>query len=95
MGRDLVDSGYCARCGNADWVRATWVDGETICERCLPPPAPHRWQRPGIGDLAAVAEPSCALLGRRLTRDEAERLYPGRLSPDYGEPRVTGLASGG
>jgi len=92
MARD--PGGACVVCGWVDWLKATWVVGRgTICSRCLSAPPPRHHQNGTLmgasferGLNAAVQRTIDETTGRRLGRDEAERLYPGRLHPHYGEP---------
>jgi hypothetical protein len=95
------EPGTCASCGSDSWVRSVYRHGRTICERCVPAVLASKGLAPSVqapadqGDIVSWVA-SLAFLGhgagRRLTRSEAETLYPGRLSAHYGEP-ITGPCS--
>jgi len=89
MALNAADSGECSRCGTYAWTRATWVEAEgTVCARCLPPPRRRRHEEESEDSYmpAVTPKPCDHAAGRRLSKQEAERAYPGRVSPDYGAP---------
>jgi hypothetical protein len=89
----IGEGGACSQCGSHSFQSATWVEGQgTVCAKCLPRPPRRRHHDEDEDD--GVVQPVVALSvvhgngqARRLTREEVERAYPGRVSPDYGEAR--------
>jgi hypothetical protein len=85
------NSGACVQCGRDDWVRAKFTLKGTVCEKCLRPSPRRRDREPPaqsfLDQVLAVANAERDGRPRHLARDEAERLYPGRVSPGYGKPR--------
>ena len=86
------EPGTCSECGSLEFLRAKWVSGRTgartLCERCVPAFLASKARPPARPAACAPAECAAWLFdpGRSLTRDEAERIYPGQLHPRYGEP---------
>lgn len=89
----LDGSGACVRCGSLDWTSATWIDGQgTVCGKCRPSRKRHHFAKTSaaeiideLAQLLGMADEANDGPGHKLTQPEAAALYPGRLSPWYGD----------